>query len=45
MKFIYDNIVYGLRIYGVCNKKKLDEIVEKSLWGVVIWDEVKDCLN
>ncbi|MED4058478.1 phosphate ABC transporter ATP-binding protein PstB [Priestia megaterium] len=44
-KSIYDNIVYGPRIHGVRNKKKLDEIVEKSLRGAAIWDEVKDRLN
>ncbi|MGG1367424.1 phosphate ABC transporter ATP-binding protein PstB [Priestia megaterium] len=44
-KSIYDNIAYGPRIHGVRNKKKLDEIVEKSLRGAAIWDEVKDRLN
>ncbi|PGR89453.1 phosphate ABC transporter ATP-binding protein [Priestia megaterium] len=44
-KSIYDNIAYGPRIHGVRNKKKLDGIVEKSLRGAAIWDEVKDRLN
>lgn len=44
-KSIYDNIAYGPRIHGVKNKKILDEIVEKSLRGAAIWDEVKDRLN
>ena len=39
---IYDNIAYGPRTHGVKNKAKLDEIVEKSLRGAAIWDEVKD---
>lgn len=42
---IYDNIAYGPRIHGIRDKKKLDEIVEKSLTGAAIWDEVKDRLN
>ena len=41
---IYDNIAYGPRTHGVKNKAKLDEIVEKSLRGAAIWDEVKDRL-
>ena len=44
-KSIYDNIAYGPRIHGIRNKKVLDEIVEKSLRGAAIWDEVKDRLN
>lgn len=44
-KSIYDNIAYGPRIHGIKNKKNLDEIVEKSLRGAAIWDEVKDRLN
>ncbi|MCM0624210.1 phosphate ABC transporter ATP-binding protein PstB [Lysinibacillus sp. OL1_EC] len=44
-KSIYDNIAYGPRIHGIKNKKILDEIVEKSLRGAAIWDEVKDRLN
>ncbi|MBU5590909.1 phosphate ABC transporter ATP-binding protein [Clostridium sp. MSJ-4] len=42
---IYDNIAYGPRIHGIKNKSKLDEIVEKSLKGSVLWDEVKDRLK
>ncbi len=42
---IYDNIAYGPRIHGVKNKARLDEIVENSLRGAVIWDEVKDRLK
>jgi phosphate transport system ATP-binding protein len=44
-KSIYENIVYGPKIHGIRNKKVLDEIVEKSLRGAAIWDEVKDRLN
>ena len=42
---IYENIAYGPRIHGIKNKKLLDEIVEKSLKGAVLWDEVKDRLK
>ena len=42
---VYDNIAYGPRTHGVKNKAKLDEIVEKSLRGAAIWDEVKDRLK
>ncbi|GGJ54058.1 phosphate ABC transporter ATP-binding protein PstB [Virgibacillus salexigens] len=44
-KSIYDNIAYGPKIHGIRNKKTLDEIVEKSLRGASIWDEVKDRLK
>src|SRR5215467_10975817 len=44
-KSIYDNVAYGPRINGERNKGKLDEIVEKSLRGAALWDEVKDRLN
>ncbi|MFC4023388.1 phosphate ABC transporter ATP-binding protein PstB [Oceanobacillus longus] len=44
-KSIYENIAYGPKIHGIRNKKILDEIVEKSLRGASIWDEVKDRLN
>ncbi|MCC2251207.1 MAG: phosphate ABC transporter ATP-binding protein PstB [Bacillota bacterium] len=44
-KSIYDNIAYGPKIHGIRNKKVLDEIVEKSLRGASIWDEVKDRLK
>ena len=42
---IYDNIAYGPRTHGIKNRARLDEIVEKSLRGAAIWDEVKDRLN
>ena len=42
---IYDNIAYGPRIHGIKEKKELDEIVEKSLSGAAIWEEVKDRLK
>ncbi|WP_017755792.1 phosphate ABC transporter ATP-binding protein PstB [Calidifontibacillus oryziterrae] len=44
-KSIYENIAYGPKIHGIRNKKVLDEIVEKSLRGAAIWDEVKDRLH
>lgn len=44
-KSIYDNIAYGPRIHGIKNKKILDEIVENSLRGAAIWDDVKDRLH
>ena len=44
-KSIYENIVYGLRIAGVKDKRVLDEAVETSLKNAAIWDEVKDRLN
>ena len=42
---IYDNIAYGPRIHGIKNKAQLDEIVERSLKGAALWDEVKDRLK
>ena len=42
---IYDNITYGPRTHGIHNKSQLDDIVEKSLRGAAIWDEVKDRLK
>ena len=42
---IYDNITYGPRTHGVRKKDELDEIVEQSLRGAAIWDEVKDRLK
>ena len=42
---IYDNIAYGPRTHGIRRKAQLDEIVEKSLKGAAIWDEVKDRLK
>jgi len=44
-KSIYENVVYGPRIHGIRDKKILDEIVETSLKGAAIWDEVKDRLH
>ncbi|MEY8420314.1 phosphate ABC transporter ATP-binding protein PstB [Oscillospiraceae bacterium 44-5] len=42
---IYDNIAYGPRTHGIKSKAKLDELVEQSLQGAAIWDEVKDRLK
>ncbi|MBQ8603677.1 MAG: phosphate ABC transporter ATP-binding protein [Oscillospiraceae bacterium] len=42
---IYDNIAYGPRTHGIHGKARLDEIVERSLRGAAIWDEVKDSLK
>ncbi|MGN0587125.1 MAG: phosphate ABC transporter ATP-binding protein PstB [Oscillospiraceae bacterium] len=42
---IYDNIAYGPRTHGVRSKAALDEIVERSLTGAAIWDELKDRLK
>lgn len=42
---VYDNIAYGPKLQGIRSKVHLDEIVEKSLRGAAIWDEVKDRLN
>lgn len=42
---IYDNIAYGPRTHGIKDKKRLNEIVERSLKGAAIWDEVKDQLK
>lgn len=44
-KTIYENIAYGLRLQGVKDRRVLDEVVEKSLRGAAIWDEVKDRLH
>lgn len=44
-KSIYENVIYGLRISGENRKQILDEVVEKSLKGAALWDEVKDRLN
>ncbi|WFD11214.1 phosphate ABC transporter ATP-binding protein PstB [Tepidibacter hydrothermalis] len=44
-KSIYENIVYGLKKQGIRDKKRLDEVVEKSLRGAALWDEVKDRLD
>ena len=42
---IYDNVAYGPRIHGIRNKAQLDEIVERSLRGAALWDEVSDRLK
>ena len=42
---IYDNIAYGPRTHGITSRAKLDDIVERSLRGAAIWDEVKDRLK
>ena len=42
---IYDNVAYGPRMHGIKNRKELDAIVEESLRGAAIWDEVKDRLK
>jgi len=44
-KSIYDNITYGLKIQGIKDRKRLDEVVETSLRGAALWDEVKDRLH
>jgi len=44
-KSIYENVIYGLRLQGENRKSRLDEIVEKSLRGAALWDEVKDRLH
>jgi len=44
-KSIYENVAYGLRIQGVNKRSVLDEVVERSLRGAALWDEVKDRLN
>jgi len=44
-KSIYENVAYGPRIQGINRKRELDEIVERSLHGAALWDEVKDRLD
>jgi len=44
-KSIYENVAYGLRIQGIKNRRVLDEVVERSLRGAALWDEVKDRLD
>jgi phosphate transport system ATP-binding protein len=44
-KTIYENVAYGLRLQGVKSKRVLDEVVEKSLHGAALWEEVKDRLH
>ena len=44
-KSIYENVCYGLRLQGVRDRRVLDEVVERSLQGAALWDEVKDRLD
>ncbi|WP_299008379.1 phosphate ABC transporter ATP-binding protein PstB [uncultured Shewanella sp.] len=44
-KSIYENVVYGLRLQGINNRRELDDAAERSLRGAAIWDEVKDRLH
>ena len=44
-KSIYENVAYGLRLQGVKNRRVLDEVVERSIKAVGLWDEVKDRLQ
>lgn len=44
-KSVYENVAYGLRIQGIHKKRVLDEVVESSLRGAALWDEVKDRLH
>jgi phosphate transport system ATP-binding protein len=44
-KSIYENVAYGLRVAGINDKSRLDEIIEKSLRDAALWDEVKDRLH
>jgi phosphate transport system ATP-binding protein len=44
-KSIYQNVSYGLELQGVSDKKRLDAVVEKSLRGAALWEEVKDRLH
>lgn len=44
-KSIYENVAYGLRLQGINSRRILDEVVERSLRGAALWDEVKDRLH
>ena len=44
-KSIYENVVYGLRLQGINDRRELDEVVEKSLTNAALWNEVKDRLH
>lgn len=44
-KSIYENVAYGLRLQGINSRRILDEVVEKSIKGAALWDEVKDRLR
>lgn len=41
-KSIYDNVAFGPRLYGITNRRQLDEIVDRALQNAALWDEVKD---
>ncbi len=44
-KSVYENVAYGLRLQGIKDRRVLDEVIERSLKGAALWDEVKDRLN
>ncbi len=44
-KSIYENVAYGLRLQGINKRRILDEVIERSLRGAALWDEVKDRLH
>lgn len=44
-KTIYENVAYGLRLQGINSRRVIDEVIEKSLHGAALWDEVKDRLH
>ena len=44
-KSIYENVAYGCRLQGITKRRELDDIVERSLRGAALWDEVKDRLE
>lgn len=44
-KSVFENVAYGPKIHGIRSRQKLNEVVEKSLRGAALWDEVKDRLN
>ena len=44
-KTVYENVIYGPKVHGINDKAELDEIVEKTLKEVALWDEVKDRLH
>jgi len=44
-KSIYENVAYGLRLQGINSRRVLDEVIERSLKGAALWDEVKDRLH
>ena len=44
-KSIYENVAYGLRLQGIKDRRRIEEVVEKALKGAALWDEVKDRLH